>query len=130
VRRNIGCRAASGRASPRDDKSPARTQLSPCALVGFYPIGNTNNHSSAKRAVGSTDSPVVALKGRDTMKNVKIERDGGDLFLWFDGRRIAKRGHPGTPEAGTWIPLAPGYVVTSNNDHSEITIKHDGRQVH
>jgi hypothetical protein len=80
--------------------------------------------------MGSIDSPVVALKGRDTMKNVKIERDGGDLFVWFEGQRIAKRGRPGTPEAGAWIPLHPAYVVRSNDDHSEITIEHDGRRVH
>jgi hypothetical protein len=47
-----------------------------------------------------------------------------------DGVRVAKRGHPGTPEAGTWISMVPGWTVTSNEDHSEIEITHDGSRVH
>jgi hypothetical protein len=34
-----------------------------------------------------------------------------DMYLIFDGRRIAKRGRPGTPRAMTWISLEPGVVV-------------------
>ena len=30
-----------------------------------------------------------------------------DMYLIFDGRRIAKRGKPGTPHAMTWISLEP-----------------------
>jgi len=34
-----------------------------------------------------------------------------DLYLIFDGRRIAKRGKLGTLHAMTWISLEPGVVV-------------------
>jgi hypothetical protein len=34
-----------------------------------------------------------------------------DLYLVFDGRRIAKRGKAGTLHAMTWISLEPGVVV-------------------
>ena len=34
-----------------------------------------------------------------------------DTYLIFDGRRIAKRGKPGTLHAMTWISLEPGVVV-------------------
>ena len=34
-----------------------------------------------------------------------------DMYLTFDGRRIAKRGKPGTLHAMTWISLEPGVVV-------------------
>jgi hypothetical protein len=34
-----------------------------------------------------------------------------DLYLIFDGRRVAKRGRPGTLHAMTWISLEPGVVV-------------------
>jgi hypothetical protein len=34
-----------------------------------------------------------------------------DVYLIFDGRRIAKRGKPGTLHAMTWISLEPGVVV-------------------
>lgn len=41
-----------------------------------------------------------------------IESDGKDIFVVFNGKRIAKRGHPGTPQARTWVSLEPGYEVT------------------
>ena len=34
-----------------------------------------------------------------------------DLYLILDGKRIAKRGKPGTLHAMTWISLEPGVVV-------------------
>jgi hypothetical protein len=34
-----------------------------------------------------------------------------DFYLIVDGRRIAKRGRPGTLHAMTWISLEPGVVV-------------------
>jgi hypothetical protein len=34
-----------------------------------------------------------------------------DLYLIFGGKRIAKRGKPGTLHAMTWISLEPGVVV-------------------
>ena len=56
-------------------------------------------------------------------QHLSIELDGKDVFVKLaDGTRIAKRGRPGTPEAGTWISLHPNYVVTSPPDLSEIKI--------
>ena len=40
--------------------------------------------------------------------------------------RIAKRGRPGTAQAGTWISLEPGFVVHLNADLSVITVERDG----
>jgi hypothetical protein len=55
-----------------------------------------------------------------------------DMFVEFDGKRIAKRGHPGTPQAKTWVSLEPGYVVTSSRNHDAniITIEYNGVRVH
>jgi hypothetical protein len=39
----------------------------------------------------------------------RVERDGPDLFLILNDVRIAYRGHPGTPQARTLVPLAPGW---------------------
>ena len=58
-----------------------------------------------------------------------IESDGADLFVVFDGVRIAKRGRPNTPQARTWIALEPGFTVLSNHDHSQITIEKNGVRV-
>ena len=42
-----------------------------------------------------------------------------DIYLIFDGRRIAKRGKPGTLHAMTWISLEPGVVVRVPTPESE-----------
>jgi hypothetical protein len=60
----------------------------------------------------------------------KLVRDGKDLFICVDGVKVAKRGTPGTPHAGTWISLEPGWAVHSSADHSEITVTHEGMRVH
>jgi hypothetical protein len=57
---------------------------------------------------------------------IEIEGTGTDIFVVFDGVRIAKPGHPGTPQAGQWISLEPGYVVHSSTDHSKITVERNG----
>lgn len=44
-------------------------------------------------------------------KKWKLVGDGHDIFVVFDGQRVAVRGTPGTSEANTWIVLVPGYVV-------------------
>lgn len=41
----------------------------------------------------------------------EILSDGKDLFIVFNGERVAKRGQPGTPQAGTWVGLKPGWTV-------------------
>jgi hypothetical protein len=61
---------------------------------------------------------------------VKIESDGRDIFVVVDGIKIARRGYPDTPEAGTWVTLVEGWTVTSDDDHDTIEIQHDGRHIH
>jgi hypothetical protein len=48
-----------------------------------------------------------------------IESDGLNLFVVFDGVRIAERGEPGTPQAGTWVSLEPGYEVTGGTSDQD-----------
>ena len=55
-----------------------------------------------------------------------IESDGTGVFVVFEGVRIAKRGEPGTPQAGTWVSLEPCYEVvggTSEKDPLVVTRK-------
>jgi hypothetical protein len=67
----------------------------------------------------------------DKPKEFKIESDGHDMFVVVDGVRIAKRGRPGTPEAGTWVTLAAGWTVTGGgHEDDEVLITHAGRRVH
>jgi hypothetical protein len=59
-----------------------------------------------------------------------MHNDGKDTLLVVNGVTIAKRGHPGTAQAGTWISLEPGWTVGFNEDQSQIWARYDGVQVH
>jgi hypothetical protein len=43
--------------------------------------------------------------------DLKIVFDGVNCFVIKDGLKIAKRGRPDTPQAGTWVSLESGYRV-------------------
>lgn len=58
----------------------------------------------------------------------RVEGDGKDIFVIFNGVKIAKRGYPNTPQAGTWVSIEPGYKVTDRRD--SIEIEHLGARVH
>jgi len=45
------------------------------------------------------------------MGQAAIESDGINVFVLYNGVRVAKRSHSGTPLAGTWMSLEPGYTV-------------------
>jgi hypothetical protein len=64
---------------------------------------------------------------RKAAPRADIESDGKDLYFVFDGKRIAKRGAPGTPQARTWVSLEPGYTVTGTE---RIEVTFDGVVVH
>jgi hypothetical protein len=50
-------------------------------------------------------------------------------YVVVNGERIAQRGEPDSPHAGTWIPLEPGWAVYSAPGHEHIEITYDGVRV-
>ncbi len=58
-----------------------------------------------------------------------MECTGDDIFIIFNGVRIAKRGYPDTPQARTWVPLEPGWRVLDGPNLDTIAIDHDGVRV-
>jgi hypothetical protein len=55
------------------------------------------------------------------------------MYVELDGVRIAKRGRPGTLQAGTWISLEPGWTVRngpSDGVHGSIVVECHGASVH
>jgi hypothetical protein len=60
---------------------------------------------------------------------VEIQSDGKELFVVADGEKIAKRGKPGTPQAGTWVSLEPGWTVT-DLPGGAIEVAHNAVRVH
>jgi hypothetical protein len=49
---------------------------------------------------------------------------GRDCFIIVEGVQVAKRGLPGTPEAGTWIALDPRFKAHGDYDWS-----YDGKKL-
>jgi hypothetical protein len=71
----------------------------------------------------------VKVRKRRTPREVSIESDGEDMYVVADGVRVARRGRPGTLQAGTWIMLEPGWTVTGINP-GPIEISHETPIVH
>jgi hypothetical protein len=70
--------------------------------------------------------------GGDTMKfhndQVKVEMvfTGPNVFIIFDGVKIAKRGRPGSAQAGKWVSIKRGYKVFDRADGDQLEIEYDG----
>jgi hypothetical protein len=87
-----------------------------------------------KRPTRPAIRPQPRVKGSCDMARktspAKIESDGSDIFFVLEGKRIAKRGRPGTPHHKRWIPLEPGFTVHDSADLGEIIVERDGVCVH
>jgi hypothetical protein len=81
------------------------------------------------RAVAKGGAAAMVSPDKN-IKDVKIEGDGTDVFVVYAGVKIAKRGHPGTPQAGTWISLEPGWTALDCKDESAIEISYKSVLVH
>jgi len=64
-----------------------------------------------------------------TNSDPSIESDGINVFVVYNGVRIAKRGHPNSPQAGTWVSLEPGYRVYDRDYPAKLVIERDGEIV-
>jgi Tyrosinase co-factor MelC1 len=56
----------------------------------------------------------------------KSETGSDEIYVVFDGKRIAKQGNPGTSRAGTWVSIEPGFQVAV--DGAELIVMHDANQ--
>ena len=70
---------------------------------------------------------MATRKRRDTCA---MEVTDHDIFVVFNGVRIAKRAHPGSPQAKTWVSLEPGFAVLDDPTTNSILIEQDGVRVH
>ena len=74
---------------------------------------------------------IAFLGGRAPMVDVRILcGSAADMFVVVDGVKIARRGYPGTSQAGTWVSLEPGWEVVDDGRRNTIAIKHNGVSVH
>jgi hypothetical protein len=70
----------------------------------------------------------MAAKRKHPELKMHCDRPGGDLFMILDGVKIAKRGEPGTPQAGQWVSLEPGYTV--HMTETEVVVEYNGVRLH
>jgi hypothetical protein len=64
------------------------------------------------------------------MAEVKVIKDGNNFFVEVDGVRIAQRGFPNSPQAGTWVSLEPGWEVVDGKSQKIVAITYHGASVH
>jgi hypothetical protein len=57
------------------------------------------------------------------MARAEIEYDGKDVYVVYNGRRIAKRGRTDSPQAFAWTSLDTPYTVTAPADLSWVDVK-------
>jgi hypothetical protein len=67
---------------------------------------------------GEDDDDPLFDSGRDYIDQMDRYKDHQDKPI-TDGRRIAKRGKPGTPCWKTWIPLDPEWRVTDGDQRPD-----------
>lgn len=98
-------------------KNPARDLILP------------RSHSA--RSVMSRKSEIIPIDRRQghtlDFEFVPRANNHDEIFVVVDGRRIASRGQPGTPEAGIWVSIVPGYTVLDKNDGEDIVVYFDGK---
>ena len=63
--------------------------------------------------------PIFAGPG-----SIATEQDGDDLFLLLHGKRVAKRGRPGTRKASKWIPIVSWIDSVVDESDSSVIIRY------
>jgi len=61
------------------------------------------------------------------MTQASIESDGIDVFVVYNGVRIATRGNPNTRQAGTWVSLEPSYRVFDKDYPAKLVVEREGK---
>jgi hypothetical protein len=57
---------------------------------------------------GERSERIRFMRQRRTVRRSSA-RKAKVIYLLLDGERIAYRGKPNTPQAGTWVPMKLGY---------------------
>ena len=63
------------------------------------------------------------------MTEASIESDGINVFVVYNGIRIAQRADPNTPQAGTWVSLEPSYRVFDKDYPAKLVVECESKIV-
>jgi len=61
------------------------------------------------------------------MTEASVESDGIDVFVVYNGIRIAKRADPNTPQPDIWVSLEPGYRVFYKDYPAKLIVEREGK---
>src|SRR5215472_18988206 len=73
-----------------------------------------------KPKIRKPEKPIRLFMEEVSARNSETYQD--ELYLVLDGQRIAKRGHPGTPEAMTWVPLVEGISFVDDHPGDDVPV--------
>jgi hypothetical protein len=59
---------------------------------------------------------------------IDVETADRTLFILVDGVRVARRGYMGSPQAGTWVSIEPGWEAMDSDEG--VIVRHNGVWVH
>jgi hypothetical protein len=84
-----------------------------------------------KGEAGSNPMRIIINDDPERGPTIEMAEDEDDIFVIVSGVPVATRSKTGFAEAGTWVSLEPGWIVTSvqHPDRTEISIAYDGRPV-
>ena len=107
-----------------DKDTDDERQCPTCGGLGFVPDDDKGHEEVIKTRAGVSSVWVTASKRQRKIKTCRVECDGEDIFIVADDLKIAKQGHPGTPQAKTWVSLEPGWIVRDSADGGSIEIEY------
>ena len=113
-----------------DKDTDDERQCPTCGGLGFVPDDDKDHEEVIKTQAGASSVRATANKRQRKIKTCRVECDGEDIFIVADGLQIAKRGHPGTPQAKTWVSLEPGWTVRDCGEGDSIEIEYKRQRMH
>ena len=108
-------RRTSGQGPPAASRRPARCEKSHLRAV-------PGSRHSALRRTKAADRNM-----RKGVTEASIESDGIDVFVVYNGARIAKRTDPNNPQACIWASLEPGYRVFYKDYPAKLIVECDDK---
>jgi hypothetical protein len=67
---------------------------------------------------------VLKMGWRVTVRTERTPGKPPSRFLMVNGFKIARRGYPGTKEAGTWVSIEPGWEAKDVEGGEQISVKY------
>jgi hypothetical protein len=76
-----------------------------------------------------TEQEAVAHYRATRPLKISVEQRGDNWCVLAEGSLVARRGRSGTPQAGTWIAVEPGWQVSDMDDGKSIEVIYHTAQI-